>query len=60
MNGKYTLGPVPSSSGVKKLDRIYKKRVRDTKETVSEVDRDNPIHASKRVKEESHPSTEPP
>lgn len=51
MNDKYTLGPVPSSSGVKKLDQIYKKRVRDTKEMVSEVDKDTPIHARKRVKE---------
>lgn len=59
MNDKYTLGPVPSSSGVKKLDQIYKKRVRDTKEMVSEVDKDTPIRARKRVKEASQSSPEP-
>ena len=53
MNDKYNSGPVPSSSGVKKLDQIYKKRVRDTKEMVLEIDKDTPIRASKRFKEES-------
>ena len=39
------------------MDQIYKKRVRDTKEMVSEVDKDNPIHASKRVKKRSNLTT---
>ena len=60
MNDKYTSGPIPLASGVKKSDQIYKKRVRDTKVMVLEVDKDTPIRARKRVKEASLSSLEPP
>ena len=56
---KYTLGSIPSSSGVKKPEQIYKKRVRDTKEMVSEEDQNTLIRTSKRVKEGSQLSPKP-
>lgn len=56
---KYTSGPVPSSSGVKKLGPLYRKRVKDTQEMVSEEIRNTHVNARKRVREASQLSLEP-
>lgn len=52
---KFTAGLVPLSLGEKKLEEIYRKRVRDTQKVVSKEIQNSPVRASKRFREASQP-----
>ena len=59
IDDKFTSGSVPLSLGEKKLEEIYRKRVRDTQKVVSKEIKNSPVRASKRFREISQPSSEP-
>lgn len=54
-SNKFSSGPEPSSTGIKDLSQIHKKRVRDPNEAVPESNHENPVSVSKMIKKISKP-----